>query len=59
MKLDIVIVIFGRLIDYLYNFLNFFFRNIEILVLDEVDRYDINCFICLFFFFFMYFLFLI
>lgn len=54
MKLDIVIVIFGRLIDYLYNFLNFFFRNIEILVLDEVDRYNINCFI---FLFFMYFLF--
>lgn len=51
MKLDIVIVIFGRLIDYLYNFLNFFFRNIEILVLDEVDRYNINCFIFLFFYF--------
>lgn len=52
MKLDIVIVIFGRLIDYLYNFLNFFFRNIEILVLDEVDRYNINCFIFYVFFIF-------
>lgn len=51
MKPDIVIATPGRLIDHLHNSPNFSLRNIEILVLDEADRYDINCFICLFFLF--------
>lgn len=45
MKPDIVIATPGRLIDHLHNSPNFSLRNIEILVLDEADRYNINCFI--------------
>lgn len=50
MKPDIVIATPGRLIDHLHNSPNFSLRNIEILVLDEADRYDINCFIYFFYF---------
>lgn len=49
MKPDIVIATPGRLIDHLHNSPNFSLRNIEILVLDEADRYDINCFIYFFY----------
>lgn len=52
MKPDIVIATPGRLIDHLHNSPNFSLRNIEILVLDEADRYDINCFI--FFIFYVF-----
>lgn len=50
MNPDIVIATPGRLIDHLHNSPNFSLRNIEILVLDEADRYDINYFIYLLFF---------
>lgn len=47
MNPDIVIATPGRLIDHLHNSPNFSLRNIEILVLDEADRYHLNYFICL------------
>lgn len=58
MNPDIVIATPGRLIDHLHNSPNFSLRNIEILVLDEADRYDINYFIySLFFVAYMFILF--
>lgn len=41
MNPDVVIATPGRLIDHLHNSPNFSLRNIEILVLDEADRYDL------------------
>ena len=39
---DVIIATPGRLIDHLHNAPNFSLQNVEILVLDEADRYS-NC----------------
>lgn len=44
MNPDVVIATPGRLIDHLHNSPNFSLRNIEILVLDEADRYGVYIF---------------